>query len=59
MSLKTYGALSTLPDYPLYRHGGLVFPARWHPSIDTEAEAIQSSPRFFPVSATATGSPIT
>ena len=24
--------------------------SRWHPSMDTEAEAIQSSPRFFPVS---------
>ena len=25
--------------------------SRWHPSMDTEAEAIQSSPRFFLVSA--------
>ena len=25
---KTYAALSTLPDYVLYRHGGLVFPAQ-------------------------------
>jgi hypothetical protein len=24
--------------------------SRWHPSMDTEAEAIQSNPRFFPVS---------
>src|SRR5260370_37419681 len=24
--------------------------SRWYPSMDTEAEAIQSSPRFFPVS---------
>jgi hypothetical protein len=31
-------------------HGLLCSPetlSRWHPSMDTEAEAIQSSPRFF------------
>jgi hypothetical protein len=49
-------SVRTLAQYARGREGdevdlGLLYSpetlARWHPSMDTEAEAIQSSPRFF------------